>query len=74
MNTTNYDQQYPARYTYQVSTTPLRLSDLTKLVSIWRQRTRDRQALQSMEHHMLKDIGMTLVDVHYEVNKPFWRA
>jgi uncharacterized protein YjiS (DUF1127 family) len=74
MNTTNYDPHSPARYTYQFESTPLRLSDLTKLISIWRQRTRDRQALQNMEHHMLKDIGMTLVDVHYEVNKPFWRA
>jgi uncharacterized protein YjiS (DUF1127 family) len=74
MNTTHYDQQYPGRYAYPLSTTPLRLSDLIKLVSIWRQRVRGRQALQSMEHHMLKDIGVTFVDAHIEASKPFWRA
>ncbi len=74
MNITNDHQHYPGRYEYHFDTTPLYLTDLTKIFSIWRQRTRDRQALQCMEHHMLKDMGLTFVDVHQEVNKPFWKA
>ena len=74
MNITNDDQHYSGRYAYHFDTTPLYLTDLTKIFSIWRQRTRDRQALQHMEHHMLKDMGLTFVDVHQEANKPFWEA
>jgi uncharacterized protein YjiS (DUF1127 family) len=43
------------------------------LLLIWQQRARDRQQLQSLSDHMLRDIGLTRADVFLEASKPFWR-
>ncbi len=43
------------------------------LLLIWQQRSRDRQQLQSLSDHMLRDIGLTRADVFAEASKPFWR-
>jgi uncharacterized protein YjiS (DUF1127 family) len=43
------------------------------LLLIWHQRARDRQQLQSLSDHMLRDIGLTRADVFLEASKPFWR-
>ena len=43
------------------------------LFLIWQQRARDRQQLQSLNDHMLRDIGLTRADVFAEASKPFWR-
>jgi uncharacterized protein YjiS (DUF1127 family) len=43
------------------------------LLLIWQQRARDRQRLQSLSDHMLRDIGLTRADVFLEASKPFWR-
>jgi uncharacterized protein YjiS (DUF1127 family) len=43
------------------------------LLLVWQQRTRDRQQLQSLSDHMLRDIGLTRADVFLEASKPFWR-
>jgi uncharacterized protein YjiS (DUF1127 family) len=40
----------------------------------WQQRRSDRLRLQSMDDHMLRDIGLSRADVEAEVAKPFWRA
>ncbi|MGF1627121.1 MAG: DUF1127 domain-containing protein [Alphaproteobacteria bacterium] len=34
---------------------------------------RQRQALRSMDDHMLRDIGVTRADVERETRKPLWR-
>ncbi len=39
----------------------------------WRHRSRSRAALATLDDRMLKDIGITRIDVWREVNKPFWR-
>jgi len=39
----------------------------------WRHRSRSRAALASLDDRMLKEIGITRIDVWREVNKPFWR-
>jgi uncharacterized protein YjiS (DUF1127 family) len=41
---------------------------------IWLERSRQRQHLAMLSDHMLKDIGLTRVDVEAEVSKPFWEA
>ena len=41
---------------------------------IWLERSRERQHLAMLSDHMLKDIGLTRVDVEAEASKPFWRA
>jgi uncharacterized protein YjiS (DUF1127 family) len=44
------------------------------LLLTWQQRARDRQQLQSLSDHMLRDIGLTRADVFLEASKPFWRS
>ena len=39
----------------------------------WRRRRISRTALASFDERMLRDIGLTRADAHYEINKPFWR-
>jgi uncharacterized protein YjiS (DUF1127 family) len=39
----------------------------------WRRISRDRAELASFDERMLRDIGVTRVDVWREINKPFWR-
>ena len=43
------------------------------LLLTWQHRARDRQQLQSLSDHMLRDIGLTRADVFAEASKPFWR-
>ena len=43
-------------------------------LSIWDRRHRDRLHLVSLDQRMLRDIGVTGVDVANEAAKPFWRA
>ena len=37
------------------------------------ERRRERQALLRLDDRMLRDIGLTRVDVMREADKPFWR-
>jgi uncharacterized protein YjiS (DUF1127 family) len=46
---------------------------LLDLLSNWLRRARERRALQGLDDGMLKDIGLTRVDIEFEVHKPFWR-
>jgi uncharacterized protein YjiS (DUF1127 family) len=39
----------------------------------WRRISRDRAELANLDDRMLRDIGVTRVDVWREINKPFWR-
>ena len=42
-------------------------------LSEWRQASRSRAELAKLDERMLRDIGLTRVDVWREINKPFWR-
>jgi uncharacterized protein YjiS (DUF1127 family) len=42
-------------------------------VLAWFERTRQRRQLSELSDHMLKDIGLTRVDVEAELSKPFWQ-
>ena len=42
-------------------------------IKLWIERTRQRRALASLDDAMLRDIGITRVDVARECEKPFWR-
>jgi len=43
------------------------------LLATWIGRTRQRQVLATLDHHMLRDIGITRIDAARECEKPFWR-
>jgi uncharacterized protein YjiS (DUF1127 family) len=42
-------------------------------LSEWRRLSRSRADLARLDDRMLRDIGVTRVDVWREINKPFWR-
>jgi uncharacterized protein YjiS (DUF1127 family) len=44
-----------------------------QILLIWRERARQRRLLQTLNDHMLRDIGLTRADVFAEASKPFWK-
>ena len=46
---------------------------LLRTLAVWRERARQRRVLAAMDDHLLKDIGLTRIDVDQETGKPFWR-
>jgi uncharacterized protein YjiS (DUF1127 family) len=42
-------------------------------LALWRRRTAERQALLSLDDHILRDIGLSRREVELEGRKPFWR-
>jgi uncharacterized protein YjiS (DUF1127 family) len=40
----------------------------------WRARSRERRILIGLDDRMLRDLGLTRVEVYREATKPFWRA
>jgi uncharacterized protein YjiS (DUF1127 family) len=55
-------QPWPARWA----------SALFVLLLRWQDRAGQRHSLGTLDDRMLKDIGLTRVDVFREVRKPFW--
>ncbi len=49
------------------------LQNLNALILLWINRYRQRKLLNSLEDHLLKDIGVSRVDALQESNKPFWK-
>lgn len=47
---------------------------LLRVVGEWFDRHRQRQALKELDDFMLQDIGLTRLDVKYEIEKPFWQS
>jgi uncharacterized protein YjiS (DUF1127 family) len=43
------------------------------IVNEWRRRSRERSQLAALDERMLRDIGLTLADREFLVDKPFWR-
>ena len=37
-------------------------------------RYRSRQRITELDHHLLKDIGVSFAEAETEANKPFWRG
>ena len=47
---------------------------LTDRLLTWSQRARDRRALQTLDMHLLQDIGLSRADVERESGKYFWQS
>ncbi len=41
---------------------------------VWQRRASERRHLLTMDEYLLKDLGVSRVDVEQEAAKPFWRA
>jgi uncharacterized protein YjiS (DUF1127 family) len=44
-----------------------------QLMRYWREMTRQRRHLSKLDDRLLRDIGLTRLDVESESSKPFWR-
>lgn len=50
------------------------LAHLVDRLLTWSQRARDRRALQTLDTHLLQDIGLSQADVERESTKYFWQS
>jgi uncharacterized protein YjiS (DUF1127 family) len=46
---------------------------IARTFGLWRRRIRDRQALQQLTYHDMRDIGATPAEIEWEMSQPFWR-
>ncbi len=44
------------------------------VLSTWRQRRRSRTQLNTLDVHILKDIGLTPAQARKEAQRPFWQG
>ncbi len=51
--------------------TPL-MNKISNQLKIWREVSRQRNELAKLSDHLLKDIGLSRVDVEREAARPFW--
>lgn len=42
-------------------------------LAVWQERRRQRFNLARLDDRMLRDIGLSTVDVQHEISKPFWK-
>ena len=43
------------------------------ILATWRQRSRERRELATLDSRTLSDLGLSPSEVAFEANKPFWR-
>lgn len=49
------------------------LARLKRAIGDWRARVKERTQLIGLDERMLRDIGLTKIDMWHEADKPFWR-
>jgi uncharacterized protein YjiS (DUF1127 family) len=52
---------------------PTLISTVAATLALWRERSRSRQYLATLDARGLADIGMSRVEQYRECAKPFWR-
>ncbi len=67
------DQRGADRVTAALRRLPAMLGGVVDTVLGWLERERERRQLAALDHHLLRDIGITRCDALEEANKPFWR-
>ncbi|MEM7043800.1 MAG: DUF1127 domain-containing protein [Pseudomonadota bacterium] len=50
------------------------LGPIAGIAQAWLERHRQRNALNLLDDKMLKDVGLTRLDVEREIRKPFWQG
>ena len=48
-------------------------SAIGRIIGTWRERSRDRRELTLLDARSLRDLGLSVGQVQFEANKPFWR-
>ena len=47
---------------------------LGRILNEWRNRARGRREIAKLDHHAARDLGISLSQIQFEAQKPFWRA
>lgn len=47
---------------------------LLEILTLWRNRARQRRSLARLDDRLLRDAGISRADALREVHKPFWEA
>jgi uncharacterized protein YjiS (DUF1127 family) len=47
---------------------------LFDLIFVWRNRARQRRHLAELDDRLLRDIGISSIEVEHEISLPFWRS
>jgi uncharacterized protein YjiS (DUF1127 family) len=50
------------------------LTELRDHIRVWRRRSQERKELAGTHARELADMGFSVPDAKFEINKPFWRA
>ncbi len=59
---------------YRYNTTPgSPLRSIIELLLVWRERSRQRNALKYLDDRLLRDIGISRADAEWEFGKRFWQ-
>lgn len=63
----------PALLAYLAHERTTLVARVKQAVDEWRARISERRQLTGLDERMLRDIGLTKLDIWHEANKPFWR-
>jgi len=47
---------------------------IQRILGTWRERSRGRRELATLDARSLRDMGLTSGEIEFEINKPFWRV
>jgi uncharacterized protein YjiS (DUF1127 family) len=47
---------------------------LGRILNEWRDRARGRREIAKLDHRAARDLGVSLGQMQFEAQKPFWRA
>ena len=47
---------------------------LGRILYEWRGRARGRREIAKLDHHAARDLGISLSQIQFEAQKPFWRT
>ena len=50
------------------------VATLGRILTEWRSRARGRREIAKLDHHAARDLGISLSQLQFEAQKPFWRA
>jgi uncharacterized protein YjiS (DUF1127 family) len=50
------------------------VAKLGRILNEWRSRARGRREIAKLDHHAARDLGISLSQLQFEAQKPFWRA
>ena len=69
--TKNYSYQMAFNWTRTLSRAMAKIGNIPATVSLWQSRQRERQVLQKLEDHHLRDIGITKAQAMAEASTSF---